>query len=195
MIGYDPATGQTKNFFKFQDYEGKIDIVSDGQGKFLEGPKQDEMVAQNEDGVNYFCFTRARATYPWDFMVFLFNYKGKYYYRLQEGGLFLSVYYGEAEINMIDDFSEPWKMKVPNKRLVIYHTGYQGDGADEALDDELHVIDMIQKDAVKNHIEIQEDPKGDKCVYTLVNGEKKKDLDGMTDVELWQECQKFFGIK
>jgi hypothetical protein len=81
------------------------------------------------------------------------------------------------------------------KRRIIYHTAFEGKDADEALDDELHVIDMIQKDAEKNHIEIKEDPKNGKWVYTLVDGNRTKNLDGMTDAELWQECQKFFDLK
>lgn len=83
-----------------------------------------------------------------------------------------------------------------SKRLIIYHTGYKGDGADEALDDEMYVVGKIQPFAEKNHIELNEDSKEPvNGLYTFIDGKRTGDFGGGTDVEVWQECQKFFGVK
>ncbi len=96
---------------------------------------------------------------------------------------------------------EPLVTKERSKgRVIIYSTGYASkptkDGEmDEALADELYVIGKIQPSAESNHIQLKEDTKGKEFVYTLVDGDRIKYLYGMTDVELWRECQQFFGVK
>ena len=88
-----------------------------------------------------------------------------------------------------------------NRRVIIYHTGCKpapseaAEGTNEALNDELYFVSKLKSLAESNHIQLKEDPKGDGCGFTLVDGNRVKDIGGGTDVDVWQDCQKFFGIK